>query len=48
MDPNPQVSGRGIERLQAHGIHVDWPCLEAEATKLNQEFFDRMASAGAG
>jgi diaminohydroxyphosphoribosylaminopyrimidine deaminase/5-amino-6-(5-phosphoribosylamino)uracil reductase len=37
-DPNPQVSGRGIERLRAHGIHVDAGLLAERAEALNEAF----------
>ena len=38
VDPNPQVSGRGIERLRAAGVLVDVGLLEAEARSLNDAF----------
>jgi diaminohydroxyphosphoribosylaminopyrimidine deaminase/5-amino-6-(5-phosphoribosylamino)uracil reductase len=38
-DPNPQVSGRGFERLAAAGIRVERaPELEARARRLNEAF----------
>ncbi|HUC92395.1 MAG TPA: bifunctional diaminohydroxyphosphoribosylaminopyrimidine deaminase/5-amino-6-(5-phosphoribosylamino)uracil reductase RibD [Paenibacillus sp.] len=37
-DPNPQVSGRGIAKLRAHGIEVTSGVLEAESRKLNEAF----------
>jgi diaminohydroxyphosphoribosylaminopyrimidine deaminase / 5-amino-6-(5-phosphoribosylamino)uracil reductase len=33
-DPNPHVTGGGIERLRQGGVRVDVGCLEAEATRL--------------
>lgn len=41
-DPNPQVSGQGIERLQAAGIRVDVGLLEQDALALNPGFISRM------
>ncbi|MCW5625428.1 MAG: bifunctional diaminohydroxyphosphoribosylaminopyrimidine deaminase/5-amino-6-(5-phosphoribosylamino)uracil reductase RibD [Burkholderiales bacterium] len=40
-DPNPVVSGRGLERLRAHGIVVDGGLLEARARELNPGFISR-------
>lgn len=37
-DPNPLVSGRGLERLRAAGIEVHCGLLEEEARKLNEAF----------
>lgn len=42
-DPNPQVAGRGIERLRQAGIEVEEGVLEAEAQALNPGFIARMA-----
>ena len=44
-DPNPLVSGRGIERLRAAGITVECGLLETEARKLN-EIFIKFISTG--
>ncbi|NVK54602.1 MAG: bifunctional diaminohydroxyphosphoribosylaminopyrimidine deaminase/5-amino-6-(5-phosphoribosylamino)uracil reductase RibD [Alteromonadaceae bacterium] len=41
-DPNPQVSGRGIARLEAAGIHVTRNVLTEQAIKLNPGFIKRM------
>jgi diaminohydroxyphosphoribosylaminopyrimidine deaminase / 5-amino-6-(5-phosphoribosylamino)uracil reductase len=41
-DPNPQVSGNGLSRLQSAGIQVQSGLLEAEARKLNEGFVKRM------
>lgn len=38
LDPFPEVSGRGIRRLQEAGIEVCTLCLEAEARALNPAF----------
>ncbi len=37
-DPNPLVSGKGLERLRAHGIEVYEGLLEDEARKANEVF----------
>ncbi|RUR58049.1 bifunctional diaminohydroxyphosphoribosylaminopyrimidine deaminase/5-amino-6-(5-phosphoribosylamino)uracil reductase RibD [Vreelandella populi] len=42
VDPNPQVSGRGIELLKAAGIEVDVGLLEPDARVLNPGFITRM------
>ncbi len=42
QDPNPQVSGRGIKRLQDAGIKVTSGILEAESRALNPGFIKRM------
>jgi diaminohydroxyphosphoribosylaminopyrimidine deaminase/5-amino-6-(5-phosphoribosylamino)uracil reductase len=41
-DPNPLVSGQGLERLKAAGIEVRCGLLEAEAQILNRGFISRM------
>jgi diaminohydroxyphosphoribosylaminopyrimidine deaminase/5-amino-6-(5-phosphoribosylamino)uracil reductase len=38
MDPNPLVSGRGIERLRAAGIRVEYGLLRAEAGRIIEPF----------
>jgi len=38
-DPNPQVAGKGIDRMRAHGIEVTVGMLEEEARELNRIFF---------
>jgi diaminohydroxyphosphoribosylaminopyrimidine deaminase/5-amino-6-(5-phosphoribosylamino)uracil reductase len=41
-DPNPLVSGRGLERCKAAGIEVVCDVLRADAEKLNRGFITRM------
>ena len=41
-DPNPLVSGKGMQRLLDAGLAVDSGILEQEAKLLNQGFFKRM------
>jgi len=41
-DPNPKVSGRGIQQLRAAGIRVDIGCLKKEAERLNEKFLQWM------
>ena len=39
LDPNPLVSGKGIEMIRNAGIRVDTGVLEQETQKLNEVFF---------
>lgn len=41
-DPNPQVSGKGIERLKHSGVVVESGLMAAESETLNAGFFKRM------
>jgi len=45
QDPNPEVAGRGFERLEAAGIRVETGLLEASAATLNRGFVSRMTRA---
>ncbi len=42
QDPNPQVAGSGLKKLQNAGVVVQSGLLEAEAGLLNQGFITRM------
>jgi len=44
-DPNPAVSGRGIGKLQQHGVDITVGVLEDECRYLNERFF-RFMTAG--
>jgi diaminohydroxyphosphoribosylaminopyrimidine deaminase/5-amino-6-(5-phosphoribosylamino)uracil reductase len=43
-DPNPLVSGKGLERLRAAGINVRGPVLETQVRSLNPGFIQRMTT----
>jgi diaminohydroxyphosphoribosylaminopyrimidine deaminase/5-amino-6-(5-phosphoribosylamino)uracil reductase len=42
QDPNPQVAGQGLTRLNAAGITTECGLLEAQAQELNLGFIQRM------
>ena len=42
QDPNPLVSGRGLEKLKAAGIEVVCGILQEDAQALNRGFIKRM------
>ncbi|SFC88096.1 bifunctional diaminohydroxyphosphoribosylaminopyrimidine deaminase/5-amino-6-(5-phosphoribosylamino)uracil reductase RibD [Pragia fontium] len=42
QDPNPEVAGRGLYRLQQAGIAVEHGLMMAEAEAVNRGFFKRM------
>jgi diaminohydroxyphosphoribosylaminopyrimidine deaminase/5-amino-6-(5-phosphoribosylamino)uracil reductase len=44
QDPNPLVSGQGLQRLQAAGIHSEVGLGETEARELNPGFIKRMTT----
>jgi diaminohydroxyphosphoribosylaminopyrimidine deaminase/5-amino-6-(5-phosphoribosylamino)uracil reductase len=43
-DPDPRVSGQGIDRLRGAGVAVDLGLCAAEAAELNAGFFSRIRS----
>lgn len=40
-DPNPKVSGQGLDKLRQAGIAVEGPILETDARQLNRGFIKR-------
>lgn len=44
QDPDPRVSGRGLQNLRAAGVEVDVGCLQAEAIDLQKGFLSRVQS----
>ncbi|WP_138418927.1 bifunctional diaminohydroxyphosphoribosylaminopyrimidine deaminase/5-amino-6-(5-phosphoribosylamino)uracil reductase RibD [Aquibacillus sediminis] len=42
LDPNPEVAGKGVEKLQQAGIEVEIGLREARALALNRNFFHFM------
>jgi diaminohydroxyphosphoribosylaminopyrimidine deaminase/5-amino-6-(5-phosphoribosylamino)uracil reductase len=44
VDPNPQVSGKGMEALRAAGIEAKVGVLESESKQLNAAFFATIAA----
>jgi len=41
-DPNPRVSGAGLQQLRANGVHVETGLMSREAEALNAGFISRM------
>lgn len=42
MDPNPEVAGKGIDKLKKVGIQVKTDILKEKCEKLNKRFFTRI------
>ncbi|CAL4324558.1 Riboflavin biosynthesis protein RibD [Buchnera aphidicola (Eriosoma grossulariae)] len=42
IDPNPKVSGKGIDFLKKNGIIINYGIMEKEAKEINKNFFKRM------
>jgi diaminohydroxyphosphoribosylaminopyrimidine deaminase/5-amino-6-(5-phosphoribosylamino)uracil reductase len=38
-DPFIEVNGKGIEKLSAHGVQVDYPVLDEQCKEMNRRFF---------
>jgi diaminohydroxyphosphoribosylaminopyrimidine deaminase / 5-amino-6-(5-phosphoribosylamino)uracil reductase len=38
-DPFPMVDGKGMEKLQANGVLIEYPVLEKQAKEMNRRFF---------
>lgn len=45
LDPNPQVAGRGMQKLIAAGIETELGILQEEAGRLNEAFFKYIQTA---
>jgi len=44
LDPNPLVSGKGVDELRRNGIEVEIGLMEEEARKLNEFFFKHITT----
>ncbi len=42
LDPNPQVSGKGVEMLKEAGIDVEFGIMKSQGEELNKIFFHNM------